>query len=393
MDALVEGLEIKLQEWEADLNESYDLIRDVKSRKAKAVKPWNWLRLYIIIDHYKAIFGIDPSKDELADLMGVSRKTVERIMGDEEFNFYVRAIRKTTLGREWKRIARVKPDEDAKVKIPIDQDAGEEAGAHPVKPDEDAKVKIPIVVPRSSRRYFWYDSKAGRPHIRYSDRYKGMPGGAVIGMETPSLVCKHVRKEHPELLPKLEEYLKIIDHEEEGKLVYINFDTLNVNYLPEVIGAIAHRIIEIYALPSTGRVYTEAHDMFEKLNKRLIKMLERSEPNGSPSYKDINEIRKIMDESVNRWERFVKFSELELGKEKRNLLPTTMKRRACVIALAFKEWIDWYGCRKSKIGEIEKMLSEADSVSEVTNAIFDTIRGQVENIIQSVDFENMLSGR
>lgn len=366
MDALVKGLEVKLQEWEADLNESYDLIRDVKSKKAKAVKEWNWLRISRIIDYYKNIFGIDPDADAIAHLMDVHPRTVKRIMKDGEFNSYFRAMDKTKLGRDFKRVGREKL----------------------------GKVTISIIVPRTHKSA-WIDPIAGRPSIRYSDRCKGMPGAVAFLGELLSQGIKKTRqdKSMPNSIQALKEYLQTMEYKEKVKLAEINFDTLNENYLPEVIGAVAHRIIEIYALPSTGRVYAENHKILEDLTDRLIEIFKAYKKHtGNPSNKWINEFSEIMSENVKRKEKLAKFSELAINQEKRNLFTTTMIRRAFVIALGFKEWMTWYG-RESKIGDIDKMLIEADSVAEVTNTIFNTLKDEIEGIIQSVDFENMLSER
>ena len=344
-DVLMESLEAQLTEWEESINEGYKLIKDVERKKPEAVKAWNASKIDRAIGYYRDLFGEYPSKAELSHLTGLDPKTVDRIIMDKEFNFSIRAMKKTSTTRKYKKV-----------------------GVERV-----GKVKIPILALRKSRQH----GREGRPHIRYVDSYNGMPKALAFYIEVFSRASELVREKHPELIQDLEDYLRIMDEEEKRELARIKYSLLNPNYLPEVTGAIAHQIIKTYAYPSTGKVYIKAHDTLKDLTNRMADILKAYAKHAKkPVSEEIQNYIESMNESLNRVKALAKFAKL------------TKKKGAEYIALAFDKWMNQYG-RKPQIQDIRGIILKAGSISEVTVAIFDTVKEQVTTIVTSMDIESV----
>ncbi|MDI6847230.1 MAG: hypothetical protein QMD23_03765 [Candidatus Bathyarchaeia archaeon] len=338
-DALIGGLEAILYDLEEGINEADELIR---SKSNEALRERNEIKLCWAWDLFKGAFSRDPTNVELSSITGLSQRSVDDIIMSENFNYYIKSVKRGKL-EGYERVATYKG--------------------------------IPILIKkrRGRRKFSVKREKRGRPSIVYSEDDGGLPRALAFWTEVFSRAGKNqdVRKS----IERLEQVLKQKSKQELGWIVW---DAMDETYLHQVTGAVAHRLFEIYALPSSGRVYSYLFKTFNELTEKLDDIVEKYLEkllNANERERSKELLRKIaeeMKENVVYMEKIVKFS--ELAKE----------RKSHVVASAFKKWMNNYRLMHIR-SHIDKILWEAyeenREVSDLAGSIFNMIDEQVQGVI------------
>jgi hypothetical protein len=106
----------------------------------------------------------------------------------------------------------------------------------------------------------------------------------------------------------------------------------------------------------------------------MVEILNAYAKHGKPTQEEIENYNRSMDENLKLIEGLARFGEL------------AAKESANFIASAFRNWMNCYG-RELQIQDIGNIVLKAGSIAEVTDAIFLTVKEQVENVITSTDMK------
>jgi len=337
-DALIEGLEAILCDLEEGISEVDKLI---ESRGNEALRRRNEIKLCLAWDVFKAAFGRDPTRIELSYITGLSEKTVQRIVTSETFQDYMKSVKKGEL-EDYRHVATYKG--------------------------------IPILIKkrRGRPKYYVKREKRGRPPVMYTENYKGLPRALAFWAEVLSRVRKSPRIQ--KIIEELEEALK---QENEKELSRIAWSAIDETYIHQVTGALAHRLFEIYALPSAGRVYSYLHGIIDSMYGKLVDIVKKNFEylKGVSSFKELKDTEEIADElkkSIMWMKNVAKFSEL------------AKQSKSHVVATVFKTWMNNYTLMQ--IGsQISKILWEAyeenREVEDLASSIFNIINEQIQRAI------------
>lgn len=340
VDALVRGLESCLTDLEESISETDNLI---SSKKNEAVRGRNEIRVDLAWNLFKRVFRRGPTSAELSKLTGLSEKTVDNIVKSERFNLYIKSVEKSTRSKNYKKVETVEG--------------------------------IPLLF-KKRRGYSEFHKKEGRPHIIYVEKHNGLPRALAFWNDLFSPIAEQVRNNR-HIQEKIEALNQKLDAENKRELGLVNRKAMNETYLPQVSGAVAHRLFEICTLPSSGRVYSYIHKMFNDMVDKLVDIIKKylEKLNNPKGFKYLQEARLEAKKSSAYLKKIAKFSEFARKKENH------------VVALAFQKWMDCYG-GKSQMRNIEQMLFEATEdehlVSDLVESIFNLINKQAQNIISSL---------
>lgn len=335
-DALIEGLEAILCNFEDEINEADKLIR---SKSNEALRRKNEIKLYLAWHIFKRTLSRNPTKIELSIITGLSEKSVDRIIMSATFKDHMKSLKKDKLEDYRRAIYR----------------------------------GIPILIRKRTGRPKRYvkGEKRGRPNIVYTED-KRLPPALAFWAEILSRVGKN-----PDIQKHVEKLEHVLAQENKQELSCIAWNSIDETYIHQITGALAHRLFDIYALPSAGRVYSYLHGEIDSMYEKLIDIVKKNVEclNGVINSKELNDIEKIANEmkkSIMWMINVAKFSELA-GQSK-----------SYVVATAFKMWMNHY--KLMRIGSrIDKILWEAyeenREVGDLVGSIFDIIDEQVHSAI------------
>jgi hypothetical protein len=336
-DALIEGLEAMLRDLEEGINEADKLIR---SNSNEALRRKNEVKLCFAWDLLKGAFSRNPTRVELSFITGISEKSVDHIVMSKTFKDYMKSSKKGKL-EDYKHVT---------------------------------YKGIPILIKkrRGRPKYHVKGEKRGRPSIVYTEDNKKLPPALAFWDE----IFSHAGK-NPDIQKAIERLEHALKQENKQKLSWIAWDAMDETYLHQVTGALAHRLFEIYALQSAGRVYSYLHSEIDSIYEKLIDIVKKNAEClkrviNSKELKDIEKIANEMKKSTIWVKNVAKFSELAKQGESH------------VVASAFKMWVNNY--RLMHIGsQIDKILWEAyeenREVEDLAGSIFNMIDEQVRGAI------------
>ncbi len=341
VDALIEGLEARLHHLEEGL---YELDELVSGEGNRAVRARNELKLELAWDLFKAAFGRDPAIAELSRITSLSAKSINSILKSEDFNHFVKSVRKTTVPKYLKRLG--------------------------------ASEGFPILVERRLGRPTPGSSvDKGRPNVMYAETDGGLPGALALLSDLFSKAGERLRHD-PDFAKEVEVSDQLEREENKRELAWIIGHSIDEAYIAQATGAVAHRLFEIYALPATGRVFSYSYGLVDDIDNKLLDVVRvyLRKPNRSESLGEVEAVAKDQREKLHRMESVGRFSEL------------AATARSHTVASAYWRWMNSY--RLFNWGkQIDEFLVEAHEkkrdVSELTDTAFDLIKEQVLSIIVS----------
>jgi hypothetical protein len=153
-------------------------------------------------------------------------------------------------------------------------------------------------------------------------------------------------------------------------------------YLPELLGVVANSLFKLYALPSTGRVYSQCYHLINSLIDKLGNIVKEGYMKQLPPFdKPENEIDAEVNTLLQEMKKDLEWSQ-KIGDF------SNQKQLTYKVASCYQEWMDYCGGPKFMRyikEEISKTIDTERPVADLIEFIFTTIDKQVQRIIISHD--------